>query len=66
MKEEKDMYERHGYSAALILSEGRYERRMRHQEFPSIEIELLKKSNWVRVNDLIVKRLAALKPVEEN
>jgi len=53
-----------GYSVALILSEGRYEARERHRELPEIEIEEVKKSNWVRLNGKVVKRIAALEPLE--
>jgi len=52
------------YSDALILSEGRYEARERRQISElEIEIEPLKKSKLLRISPLVVKRIAALKPL---
>lgn len=48
-----------GYSAALILSEGRYEARERHRELPEIEIEVNEKSSIIRVSSDVVKRLSS-------
>jgi len=55
-----------GYSAALILSEGRYEIRERQCELPEIKIEEVKKSNWLRISDRVVKRIATLEPLKED
>lgn len=49
-----------GYTAALILSEGRYEARMRREmEEIRIPLEPLKKSEVVRVSDTVVRRIRA-------
>jgi hypothetical protein len=55
-------YEKYGYSDALILSEGRYDAKERHQPLPPLELEEVVHSSWVRVSDRVVRRTLNLNP----
>jgi len=48
-----------GYSAALILSEGRYDARCRHKEIEPIIICENRKSRIIRITDNVVRRANA-------
>lgn len=46
-----------GYSASLILSEGRHDARERYRELPEVVVEINKKSDVVRVSATVLRRV---------